>query len=148
MKQVIASFSLFLFFSSSAFATAIDFSLPKNPLLKERGDFSGGGRAGARIPYVKSKLVQDPERGTVLEMDFNVSQGYGGTYFIFRPKKVSSDFNAVSFWVRGVHSTFKVELKDEAIHSFIVETADRSDWRQVVIPVQNFSNAESFNRSS
>lgn len=143
MINTIFIFWILVFFSFPAFAKTIDF-LPKSSVVKERGDFSGGGKPGARIPFVKSQLVLDPERGTVLEMDFNVSQGFGGTYLIFHPKKLPQDFNTVSFWLRGIHSAFKVELKDDKIHSFVVDKADRNVWQHVVIPLNRFSNAKHF----
>ncbi len=140
-------FTVIFLCAGSAFSEVVDtFDSIKSTTVKERGDFAGGGRQGARIPFVKSKLAQDPDRGPVLQMDFNVSQGYGGTYLIFKPGKVPQKFNTVSFFVRGTNSTFKVEVKDDAIHSFIVEKADRSKWQKVSIPVASLSNAKNLKK--
>ena len=144
-KPALCVVSIIVFsFLSSGHASVVDaFDLQNTEMVKKRGDFSGGEKKRkARVPFVRSRLAQDTERGSVMEIDFNVSEGYGGTYVIFQEGKLPANFNTVRFWLRGVRSAFKVELKDDSIHSFIVEKSDRSQWREIVIPVTTFSNSQ------
>ncbi|MBI3999826.1 MAG: hypothetical protein HY351_04350 [Candidatus Omnitrophica bacterium] len=144
--KLLFSLAVVFLFPALSWAAVVDpFDLPKTQIVKKRGDFVGGGRPQARVPFVNSRIAQDSERGSMMEIDFNVSQGYGGTFIMFEPGKVSAHFNTVRFWVRGVRSAFKVELKDDMIHSFIVEKADRSKWQEIIIPLSHFSNSEHFN---
>ena len=147
-KAAVLSGLLLVLIPSFLHAFLVDgFDAPKTNLVKKRGDFVGGGKPKSRVPFVNSRLVQDSVRGPVLEINFNVSEGYGGTFSILHDNKIPPDFNVVQFWVRGVPSAFKVELKDDHIHSFVVEKQDRSNWRLVTIPLPAFSNSEKINRS-
>ena len=139
--------TVLLFFPTASHAFLADsFDTPRTENIVKRGDFVGGAKPNARVPFVKSQLVKDGERGSVLEISFNVSEGFGGTYIIFREGKIPENFNTVRFWIRGTQSAFKVELKDNLIHSFVVPKADRSVWREVTIPLKAFSNYRDLNR--
>lgn len=134
-------FGSFLVLSRPASAfLAESFDSPKNENVVKRGDFVGGAKKDARVPFVKSNFVEDAERGKVLEISFNVSEGFGGSYLVFKEGKLPTDFNTIRFWIRGGSSAFKIELKDDLIHSFIVEKADRSAWQEVAVPISALSN--------
>jgi len=129
--------------SSKLSAYLVDgFDMAKTKVVKERSDFVGGGKPKSRIPFVKSYLTKDTERGNVLSIEFNVSEGYGGTFLKFYPRQISPQFDAVRFWIRGAQSAFKIELKDDLIHSFVIEKSERNIWQQLTIPVSSLSNHE------
>lgn len=147
MKKSIFWLGLALLISTSSFAFVADsFDAPRTEHIVKRGDFTGAKKPEARSPSVKSSLMPDNERGNVLRIDFNVSESYGGTYVIFRPSHIPENFDAVSFWLRGTPSAFKVELKDSAIHNFVVEKRSGAEWREIVIPIQSFSNSSTINK--
>ena len=143
----VAALSTFSVPSAAAFV-ADSFDAPKTKNIVKRGDFVGGGKKDARVPFVTSGVTKDDQRGGVLGIDFNVSEGYGGTYIIFIGNKVPANFNAVSFWVRGVPSSFKVELKDDAIHSYAVPKRETREWQKIEIPLSKFSNYETLEKSA
>ncbi|MBI4388203.1 MAG: hypothetical protein HY582_04095, partial [Candidatus Omnitrophica bacterium] len=116
------------------------FDGPNSEAVLKRGDFVGGGKNGARVPFVTSEFVEDESRGKVMKISFNVSEGFGGSYLVFRKGKIPTDFNTVRFWIRGTVSAFKVELKDDFVYSFVIEKRKDMDWREIVIPITSFSN--------
>ena len=129
--------------SAQAFAFVADnFDFPKTDHIVKRGDFIGNAKANARIPFVKSQIVKDAERGNVLQVSFNVSEGFGGTYIIFKKNHIPQNFTGIRFWIRGAQSAFKIELKDTVAHSYVVPKSDRKTWHQVTIPISEFSNHE------
>lgn len=143
LKIILIISACLAFLAPVSHAYLVDsFEMAKTKVVRERGDFVGGGKPRARIPFVQSKLVKAGERGHVLSIDFNVSEGYGGTYIKFYPRQIPPEFNAIRFWLRGSKSAFKIELKDDAIHNYVIEKADRDTWRQVVIPISALSNHE------
>ncbi len=132
--------------SSSLFAFLADgFDAPRTEYILKRGDFVGKKKPDARVPFVQSKMIQDEKRGAAMEISFNVSEGFGGSYVIFREGKLPDQFNTVRFWVRGGLSAFKVELKDDSIHNFVVEKRSQRDWQEIVIPIVSFTNHENLN---
>ncbi len=146
-RNVLFWLMTFFVFSTPLSAFVADsFDAPRTEHITKRGDFVGGSKKGARVPFVISKPAQDAERGKVFEISYNVSEGFGGTFVVFRPKRIPADFNIVRFWVRGSPSAFKVELKDEAIHSFVIEKSERTKWKEVAIPVASFSNSETLHK--
>ncbi len=137
----VLTFAILFVFPLHLHAYLVDsFDMSKTKIIEERGNFTGGGKPNARVPYVRSNLVKDAERGTVLAIEYNVSEGYGGTFLRFYPNQIPPQFNAIRFWIRGSQSAFKIELKDDAIHSFVVEKSERDAWKQITVPVSQLSN--------
>ena len=146
------------------------YALPMNVWSCQTGTFVSQigdppvANAACAVSYTNDPLITHGGTGNSLRLEYNVNAA--GSYAGYVSKLGLSslaDYKSVSFWVRGTKGKelFKAELKVNLIPSdanrdhgavyatsYIAEAEVSTDWKQVIIPLDNYANISNWSSAT